>query len=108
MQEFVLIAVVMLLGMAAYWSMITFPKQRDFQKRQRFVRALRVGDEVVTFGGVIGKVVDIQADSGITFIEIAEGVVVRILSAAVMQAFDPEETARNAQRGMSGAEQQED
>ena len=53
-MEIVLLALVMLLGLGAYWAMVIFPKQRDFSKRQRYVRTLVEGDEVVTYGGIIG------------------------------------------------------
>jgi preprotein translocase subunit YajC len=103
MQEFVLVAVVLLLGLAGYWSMVTFPKQRDFQKRQRYVRTLSAGDEVITFGGIIGKVMDIDVDKGVAYVEVADGVVIRLLTAAVMQAYDPEQAARDARRGIEQA-----
>lgn len=100
MREFALLAFVMLLGMTAYWSMVVFPKQRDFQKRQRFARELARGDEVITYGGIIGKVIRIDAEMGVADVEIAEGVVIRMINAALMQAYDPEEIARNARRGL--------
>jgi len=100
MAEFALLAFVMLLGLGAYWSMVIFPKQRDFQKRQRFARELAAGDEVVTFGGIIGKVIDIDAEMGVAQVEIADGVVIRVLNAALMQPYDAEEVARTAQIGI--------
>jgi preprotein translocase subunit YajC len=100
MQEFALLAVIMLLALGAYWSMVIFPKQRDFQKRQRFARSLSVGDEVITYGGVIGKVVDISAETGVSEVEIADGVVIRVINAALMQPYDAEEIARNARQGI--------
>lgn len=100
MQEFALLAFVMLLALGAYWSMVTFPKQRDFQKRQQFARSLVVGDEVVTYGGIVGKVVDIDAPMGIAYVEIAEGVVIRVITAALMQPYDAEEIANNARKGL--------
>jgi preprotein translocase subunit YajC len=100
MEEFALVGVVMLLGLGAYWTMVLFPKQRDFQKRQRFARALSVGDEVITYGGIIGKVIDIRADEGIAYVEISEGVIIRLVTAAMMQPYDPEEIARNARIGI--------
>jgi len=100
MEEFVLVGVVLLLGLGAYWTMVLFPKQRDFQKRQRFARELSVGDEVITYGGIIGKVIDIRADEGIAYVEIAEGVVIRLVTAALMQPYDSEEIARNARVGL--------
>ncbi|HRF95361.1 MAG TPA: preprotein translocase subunit YajC, partial [Aggregatilineales bacterium] len=80
MPEFALLTFVMLLGLGAWWSMVTFPKQRDFVKRQKFARALAEGDEVITYGGIIGKVIHVDAESGISTVEIAEGVQVRMLN----------------------------
>jgi preprotein translocase subunit YajC len=107
MEEFALLGVVLLLGLTAYWSMVIFPKQRDFQKRQRFARQLSVGDEVITYGGIIGKVIDIRADEGIAYVEIADGVVIRLVTAALMQPYDPEEIARNARIGLEKETAQE-
>jgi preprotein translocase subunit YajC len=108
-MEFAVLALVMVLGLGAYWAMVVYPKQRDFTKRQRYVRSLAVGDEVVTYGGLIGKVVTIEADKGIAHLEIAEGVVIRCVAAAMTQPYDPEEFARAAQiaTGQSGEEKPE-
>lgn len=100
MQEFALLAFIMLLALGAYWSMVIFPKQRDFQKRQRFARSLTKGDEVITYGGIIGRVIDIDAEMGIAYVEIADGVVIRMINAALMQPYDPDEIAENAQKGL--------
>ncbi len=100
MPEFVLLAFVMLLILGAYWAMVVYPKQRDFQKRQRYVTNLNPGDEVITYGGIIGKIVDVEAANGIAYVEIADGVVVRLITAALIQAYVPEEIARNAQLGL--------
>jgi preprotein translocase subunit YajC len=104
MREFALLAFFMLLGLGAYWSMVVFPKQRDFQKRQKFARELTSGDEVITYGGVIGKVVDIDAELGVAQVEIADGVVIRIINAAIMQEYNAEEIAENARRGLNSDE----
>lgn len=100
MQEIILLAFVMALAMGAYWSMVVFPKQRDFQKRQRFVRNLAEGDEVITAGGIIGRVVGLEAEQGIAYVEIADGLVVRMIAASVLTPFDPEELAKNARMGL--------
>ncbi|MCE2490837.1 MAG: preprotein translocase subunit YajC, partial [Anaerolineae bacterium] len=60
MQEVLILAVLLLLGLGAWWSMVLFPRQRDFQKRQRFVRSLAEGDEVITAGGLVGRVTFLQ------------------------------------------------
>jgi preprotein translocase subunit YajC len=100
MQEFLFVAVILLLGMGAYWSMVLYPRQRDFQKRQRFVRTLVEGDEVITAGGIVGRVIDLEAEKGIARVELADGVVVRMVSASLLSPFDPEELAKNARRGL--------
>lgn len=107
MQEIIVLAFVMALAMGAYWSMVIFPKQRDFQKRQRFVRDLAQGDEVITAGGIIGRVVDIEAEQGIAYVEIADGLVVRMIAASLLSPFDAEELAKNARMGLQDEPQQE-
>ena len=95
MEEFVLIGVLLLLGLGAYWSMVIFPRQRDFQKQQRYVRAAQAGDEMITFGGIVGRVMEIEADKGIAHVEIADGVVVRMLTASLLRPYDPAEFAQS-------------
>jgi preprotein translocase subunit YajC len=100
MGEWVTLALVLALVLAGYWSLVIFPKQRDFSKRQRFARTLVEGDEVITAGGIIGRVLEINGPQGLALVEIAPGVVVRAVTASLLQPFDPEELARNAQLGM--------
>ncbi len=104
MTEFIAVGVILLLGMGAYWAMVLFPKQRSFQKRQRYVSGLSEGDEVITYGGVIGRVVRIEAQMGIAHVEIAEGVVVRMIMAAMIQPYDPDVIAENARQALGQPE----
>ena len=101
MLEFVFVFFILAAILGAYWTMVVFPKQREFQVKQKVVRSLHVGDEVVTYGGIIGKIIDIDVDSGISYVEIADGVQIKLLTAALQQVFDAEEIARNAQLGAS-------
>jgi preprotein translocase YajC subunit len=100
-EEFVLLGLVFILGLGAYWSLVIFPRQRDFQKQQKYVRALQTGDEMITFGGIIGRVMEIDADKGIAYVEIAEGVTVRVLTASLIRPYDPEEIAKSARMGQT-------
>lgn len=105
MLEFVLVFLVLALILGAYWTMVVFPKQREFQFKQKVVRSLHVGDEIVTYGGIVGKIIDIDPDSGISYVEIADGVQIKLLTAALQQVFDAEEIARNAQIGIQNSQQ---
>jgi preprotein translocase subunit YajC len=99
MPEIVLVAFIMALGFGAYWSLVLFPRQRDFKKRQDMARTLVEGDEVITAGGMIGKVLEIDSENGVAIVEIASGVKTRVLIAALLQRYDPEEIAQNANQG---------
>lgn len=103
MDQSLFFLMIFLLVMAAYYSFVIFPKQREFRKKQRDISALQVGDEVVTFGGLIGKVVDMDTEIGVARVEIAPDVTIRVLIAALMQKYDPDEIARAAQAAMQNA-----
>ena len=54
------------------------PQQKKVKEHQAMVEALRRGDQVVTAGGVVGKVTKVR-DDGEVEIEIAQGVNVRVV-----------------------------
>lgn len=93
MPELAVLGLVMILGLGAYWSMVIFPRQRDFQKRQQYVSALEVGDEVITYGGIIGRIASLELDKGIVYLEIAGGVTIRLIAASIARQYDPSEFA---------------
>ncbi|MGJ3238968.1 MAG: preprotein translocase subunit YajC [Anaerolineae bacterium] len=101
MPEFLALAVILILGMGAYWSFFVFPRQRDFTKRQNMVRSLAEGDEIITAGGIIGRVRRIESDQGIAYVELADGLEVRVVIAAMLERYDAEELAKNARMGHS-------
>ena len=100
MLEFVLVFAILALALGTYWTMFVFPKQRAYKHKQRVVRSLHVGDEIVTYGGIVGKIIDIDADKGISYIEIANGVTIKLLTAALQQTYDAGEIAQQANIGI--------
>ena len=100
MSEFALVFAILALVLGGYWALVIFPKQRAFQHKQNIVRSLHAGDEIVTFGGIIGKIIEIDPDNGIAQVEIANGVTIRLLTAALQQVYDPDEYAYNANIGI--------
>ncbi len=68
-----------------YFLMIR-PQQKRVREHREMVAALKRGDQVVTQGGMIGKVTDVQ-DNELT-IEIASGVKVRVVRATVSQVLN--------------------
>jgi len=100
MPEIILFGFIFLLILGAYWALVVYPKQRDFQKRQRYVSTLNPGEEVITYGGIIGKVIEVEAEKGVAHVEISDGVIVRFVTAALMQAYNPEALAHSAQQAV--------
>lgn len=74
-----------------YFLMIR-PQQKKLKEHRAMVDALRRGDQVVTAGGIVGKVVKVGED-GIVEVEIAEGVKVRIVRQTISQVMNKTEPA---------------
>jgi preprotein translocase subunit YajC len=99
MTDFLFVSVILLLGMAAYWSFSLMPRQREFAKRQEMARSLVEGDEVITAGGIVGKVMRIDSEMGVAYVEVAEGLQLRVVTAALLDRYDPADIAKNAKMG---------
>ena len=74
-----------------YFLMIR-PQQKKAKQHKAMIDSLRRGDQVVTSGGVLGKVSKVS-DDGIVEIEITEGVKVRVMRATVAQVLNKTEPA---------------
>lgn len=67
-----------------YFLMIR-PQQKRAKQHREMVAALKKGDQVITQGGVIGKVASVRDDE--IEVEIAQGVKVRVVRATVSQVL---------------------
>jgi preprotein translocase subunit YajC len=74
-----------------YFLMIR-PQQKKAKQHKAMIDSLRRGDQVVTSGGVLGKVSKVS-DDGIVEIEITEGVKVRVMRATIAQVLNKTEPA---------------
>jgi preprotein translocase subunit YajC len=62
----------LILIFAIMWFLLIRPQQKKLKEHQAMVSALRRGDQVVTQGGMIGKVSKVKDDE--LEVEISEGV----------------------------------
>ena len=69
------------------------PQQQKVKQHKAMVEALRRGDQVVTQGGLIGKVSKVKDDSEIE-VELAEGVRVRVVKSTIAQVLSKTEPAK--------------
>ena len=72
-----------------YFLMIR-PQQKKMKDHRGMVEALRKGDQIVTQGGIIGKVVKVKEDGEVE-VEIATDVKVRILKHTITQVLNKTE-----------------
>jgi len=82
---------------AIFYFMIIRPQQKQRKTHEGFLTGLQKGDEVITNGGILGKVAAVQ-DSVLT-LEVASNVKVRVLKSHIAGPFQPkpEEGAKPAE-----------
>ena len=71
------------------------PQQKKMKDLKAMVDGLRRGDQVLTQGGIIGKVTKVN-DDGVLEVEIADGVKVKILKHTIVQVMNKTEPATAA------------
>jgi preprotein translocase subunit YajC len=82
----------LILIFAIMYFLLIRPQQKKIKDHQKMVQALRRGDQIVTQGGLIGKVSKVK-DDGELEVEIAEGVKVRVVRSTVAQVLSKTEPA---------------
>ncbi len=85
-----LIPMVLVFGIM-YFLMIR-PQQKKMKQHKAMIDALRRGDQVVTQGGILGKVSKVQED-GMVEVEIADGVKVKVLRHTIVNVLNKTEPA---------------
>jgi preprotein translocase subunit YajC len=68
---------------AVFYFLILRPQQKKIKQHQNMVKALKRGDKIVTGGGIIGTVTKVDEDAGILDVDIANGVIVKIVRSTV-------------------------
>jgi preprotein translocase subunit YajC len=86
-------ALLMVGFVALFYFMLIRPQQKRAREHQALVSKLSAGDEVVTTGGLLGKVTDV-GDIFIT-LEVADGVRVKVQKVQIAQLM-PKGTLKSA------------
>ncbi|WP_425050056.1 preprotein translocase subunit YajC [Psychromarinibacter sp. S121] len=82
----------LILIFAIMYFLLIRPQQKKVKEHQKMVEALRRGDQVITQGGIVGKVTKVKEDGEIE-VEIATGVKVRVIKSTVAQVISKTEPA---------------
>lgn len=75
-----------------FYFLLIRPQQTKLKQHRAMVDALRRGDQVITSGGIVGKVVKVQED-GMVEVEIAEGIKVKVVRHTITQVLNKTEPA---------------
>ena len=80
---------------AIMYFLLIRPQQKKMKDLKAMVEALRRGDQVLTAGGIIGKVNKVNED-GTVEVEIADGVRVKVMKHTISQVLNKTEPATAA------------
>ena len=75
----------MLLVFAIFWILVLRPQNRRVKEHQASIAAVKKGDEVITGGGIRGRVTKVSDDEA--EVEIANGVKVRVVKTTLTQVL---------------------
>jgi len=84
--------VLILLIFVIFYFLLIRPQQQKMKQHRAMVEALRRGDQVVTAGGIVGKVFKVN-DDGMIEVEIADGVKVKVIKQTITQVLNKTEPA---------------
>jgi preprotein translocase subunit YajC len=84
---------ILLLIVLMYFMLIR-PQQKRMRAQQALLSAVQEGDEVLTTAGVYGFITAMEGD--VVWVEIAEGVEVRVAKGAIARRVDPTTVAGDA------------
>ncbi|RVV98781.1 preprotein translocase subunit YajC [Mesobaculum littorinae] len=83
----------LILIFAIMYFLLIRPQQRKVKEHAKMVEALRRGDQVVTAGGLIGKVSKVKEDGEVE-LELSENVRVRVVRSTIAQVLNKTEPAK--------------
>lgn len=73
----------MVIIFVAFWFLLIRPQQKKQKAHAALVSALSVGDEVMTAGGILGKITNVTEHYAA--VEIADGTVIKVQKMSVSQ-----------------------
>jgi len=84
----------LILIFAIMYFLLIRPQQKKLKDHQKMVEGLRRGDQVITQGGLIGKVTKVKEDNEVE-VELAPNVKVRVVKNTVAQVVSKTEPAES-------------
>lgn len=87
--------IMLLLIFGIMYFLLIRPQQKKLKDHQTMLSGLRRGDQIITQGGVVGKIVKVKDDSNEVEVEIAKGVNVRVVKSTIATVMNKTEPAKS-------------
>lgn len=87
--------IMLLLIFAIMYFLLIRPQQKKVKEHTAMLEALRRGDQIITQGGVVGKIVKVKDDANEVEVEIADGVKVRVVKSTIATVMNKTEPAKS-------------
>jgi preprotein translocase subunit YajC len=78
---------------AVFYFLIMRPQQSRYKNHQAMIKAIKKGDQVMTSGGIIGKVVRIDDTDDVAHVEIAESVIIKVSRPTIANIYNGKSAA---------------
>ena len=87
--------IMLLLIFAIMYFLLIRPQQKKLKEHAAMLAGLRRGDQIITQGGVVGKIVKVKEDdSNEVEVEIAKDVKVRVVKSTIATVMNKTEPAK--------------
>lgn len=86
--------VMLLLIFGIMYFLLIRPQQKKLKEHAAMLAALRRGDQIITQGGIVGKIVKVKDDSNEVEVEISSGVNVRVVKSTIATVMNKTEPAK--------------
>ena len=87
--------IMLLLIFAIMYFLLIRPQQKKLKQHATMLEGLRRGDQIITHGGLIGKIVKVKEDdSNEVEVEISKGINVRVVKSTIATVMNKTEPAK--------------
>lgn len=87
--------IMLLLIFGIMYFLLIRPQQKKLKAHAAMLTALRRGDQIITQGGIVGKIVKVKDDANEVEVEIATGVNVRVVKSTIATVMNKTEPAKS-------------
>jgi preprotein translocase subunit YajC len=80
-----------------FYFLLIRPQQTKMKQHRQLIESIKKGDQVLTGGGIVGRVTRVEAD-GMALVEIAQGVQVKVARSTITDVLNKPQAASNQNR----------